>query len=101
MSTMLQDCFTDVNIYEDNVRLLQYPFVSPISSRSAIAFYRYFIEDTLYVDTEKCIRVSFTPNNSQDFGFSGNLFIVADSTYRVKRAEMGIPIVPMSTGSSA
>ena len=91
MSTMLQDCFTDVNIYEDNVRLLQYPFVSPISSRSAIAFYRYFIEDTLYVDTEKCIRVSFTPNNSQDFGFSGNLFIVADSTYRVKRAEMGIP----------
>ncbi len=91
MTTMLQDCFTDVNIYDDNVRLLQYPFVSPISSRSAINFYRFFIEDTLMVANEKCIQVSFTPNNPQDFGFTGSLFILADSTYRVKSVEMGVP----------
>lgn len=91
MTTMLQDCFTDVNIYEDNVRLLQYPFVSPISTRSAIRFYRYFIEDTVMVDSDKCIEVSFTPNNPQDFGFSGSLFIMADSSYRVKSVEMGVP----------
>ena len=91
MSTMLKDCFTDVNIYEDEVRLLQYPFTSPISSRSAISFYRFFIEDTTYVDSVKCIRVDFTPNNAQDFGFSGSLYIMADSTYRVKMADMGIP----------
>ncbi len=91
MSTMLQDCFTDVNIYEDNVRLLQYPFISPISTRLAIGFYRYFIEDTLYVDEDKCIEVSFTPNNPQDFGFSGSLFILADSTYRIKSVSMGVP----------
>lgn len=95
MSTMLQDCFSDVDIYQDDIRLLQYPFTSPISSKTAIGFYRYFIEDTLQVDNEKCIHVSFTPNNSQDFGFSGNLYIVADSTYRVKRVQMG---VPMRTG---
>lgn len=95
MSTMLQDCFTDVDIYKDDIRLLQYPFTSPISSKTAISFYRYFIEDTLQVDDEKCIHVSFTPNNSQDFGFSGNLYIVADSTYRVKGVQMG---VPMHTG---
>lgn len=91
MSTMLKDCFTDVNIYEDEVRLLQYPFTSPISSRSAISFYRFFIEDTTYVDSVKCIRVDFTPNNAQDFGFSGSLYIMADSTYRIKMADMGIP----------
>lgn len=95
MSTMLQDCFSDVDIYKDDIRLLQYPFTSPISSKTAISFYRYFIEDTLQVEGEKCIHVSFTPNNSQDFGFSGNLYIVADSTYRVKRVQMG---VPMRTG---
>lgn len=91
LTTLLKDCFTDVDIYEDDIRLLQYPFHSPISSRSAIGFYRYFIEDTLDVDGERCIRVDFTPNNPQDFGFSGTLYIPTDSTYRVKKADMGIP----------
>lgn len=92
LKTVLQDCFSDVDIYEDEVRLLQYPFISPISSRSAIGFYRYFIEDTLMVAGQRCIQVGFTPNNSQDFGFSGNLYIAADSTYRVCRVSMGIPV---------
>lgn len=91
LTTVLKDCFTDVDIYEDEVRLLQYPFTSPISTRSAISFYRYYLEDTTYVDGAKCIRVDFTPNNPQDFGFSGSLYILADSTYRVKKADIGIP----------
>ena len=92
MTTMLKDCFTDVNIYKDEVRLLQYPFTSPISSRTGISFYRYFIVDTLKVDGDSCIQVDFTPNNPQDFGFSGSLYIMADSTYRVRKADMGIPV---------
>lgn len=92
LTTMLQDCFTDVDIYKDEVRLLQYPFTSPVSSRTAISFYRYFIEDTTYVEGVKCIHVSFTPNNAQDFGFSGNLYVLADSSYRIRRVEMGIPV---------
>lgn len=91
LTTLLKDCFTDVDITDDDIRLLQYPFHSPLSARSGIAFYRYFIEDTLYVDGERCIRVDFTPNNAQDFGFSGSLFVLADSTYRVKKADLGIP----------
>lgn len=91
LTTMIQDCFTDVDIYEENVRLLQYPFVSPISTKSGISFYRFFIVDTLYVEGDKCIQLDFTPNNPQDFGFSGSLFIMADSSYRVRKAELGIP----------
>ena len=91
LTTMLKDCFTDVDIYEDEVRLLQYPFISPISTGKAINFYRYFIEDTLSLDGDSCIRVDFTPNNPQDFGFSGTLYVLKDSTYRLKRADMGIP----------
>ncbi len=92
VNTMLKDCFTDVDIYKDDVRLLQYPFTSPVSTKSAIGFYRYFIVDTLMVSKDRCIRVDFTPNNPQDFGFSGSLYIVADSTYRVRKVEMGIPV---------
>ncbi len=91
MTEVMADCFTDVDIYQDQVRLLQYPFTSPISTQSAINFYRYFITDTLQVDSQKCYRIDFTPNNPQDFGFSGSLFVLADSTWRVKRAELGIP----------
>lgn len=92
LTGMLKDCFTDVDIYQENVRLLQYPFCSPISTRHAIGFYRYFIIDTLMVNnTDRCIRVDFTPNNPQDFGFSGSIYIVDDSTYRVKKVDMGIP----------
>lgn len=91
LTTLIKDCFTDVDIYDDEVRLLQYPFHSPISTRSAISFYRYFIEDTVMIGKDKCFELSFTPNNPQDFGFSGTLYIMADSSYCVRKIEMGIP----------
>lgn len=91
VSTALQDIFTDVDIYENDVRLFQSQFTSPISSNNAIRFYRYYISDTLMVDHDKCYLVDFTPNNPQDFGFSGSLWIMADSTYRVKRVHLSVP----------
>lgn len=90
LTTTLKDVFTDVNIYDDQVRLLQYPFTSPIG-KGAIGFYRFYIEDTLYVDRDKCIHLHFLPNNQQDFGFRGDIYILADSSYQVKRCELTIP----------
>ncbi|MCQ2196878.1 MAG: DUF5686 and carboxypeptidase regulatory-like domain-containing protein [Bacteroidaceae bacterium] len=91
VSSMLTDCFTDVDIYQNDVRLFQHPFLSPISSGGAIRFYRYYLADTVMVDNDKCYQVEFSPNNLQDFGFSGVLWVMADSTYRIKRAHLGIP----------
>ena len=91
LNSILADCFTDVDIFDDNVRLLRHQFISPISSKNAISFYRFFIQDTVYVGDDKCIEVTFTPNNPQDFGFSGSLFIMADSTYRVRQSKLLIP----------
>lgn len=90
-TTMIEDVFTDVDIYDNNIHVLQSEFVSPMSSSSGISFYRYFIADTLDVDGIRCIEVTFTPNNSQDFGFNGSLYIMADSTYRVHKATMNLP----------
>ena len=90
LTTLMKDVFTDINIYDDQIRLLQYPFTSPIGD-DAIAFYRYYIEDTVYVDHDLCFHLSFLPNNQQDFGFRGQLFVLADSSYQVKRCEMTIP----------
>lgn len=90
LTTTLKDVFTDVNIYDDQVRLLQYPFTSPIG-KDAIGFYRFYIEDTLFVGKDKCIHLHFLPNNQQDFGFRGDIYIMADSSYQVKRCELTIP----------
>jgi hypothetical protein len=90
LNTVSKDIFTDVNIYDDQVRLLQHPFTSPIGS-GAISFYRYYIEDTLKIDRDSCIHVHFLPNNQQDFGFRGDLYILKDSTYQVKRCELILP----------
>ena len=90
LTTLMKDVFTDINIYDNQIRLLQYPFTSPIGD-DAIAFYRYYIQDTIYVDHDLCFHLSFLPNNQQDFGFRGDLFILADSSYQVKRCELSIP----------
>src|SRR5574344_55957 len=90
LNTMLKDVFTDVDIYDDHVRLFQYPFESPIGN-DAVSFYRFYIEDTVYVDKDLCYHLQFIPNNQQDFGFRGELYVLADSTLHVKKCELTIP----------
>ena len=91
LSTVLKDVFTDVNIYDNDIRMLQYPFISPISSSDAISFYKFYIMDTTFVDKDKCFHLTFVPNNSQDFGFTGHLYVLADSSYTVKKCTMNLP----------
>lgn len=90
LTTVLKDVFQDINIYQDRFRFLQYPFDSPVSN-AGIGFYRYYIMDTLDIDKERCFHLTFVPNNSQDFGFTGHLYILADSTFRVKQCIMNLP----------
>ena len=90
INTVMKDVFTDVDLYKDRIRLLQYPFVSPISEEG-INFYRYYIEDTLAIERDSCIHLHFLPNNQHDMGFRGDLYILSDSTLHVRRCEMTVP----------
>lgn len=90
LNNVLKDVFTDVDLYDDQIRLLQYPFTSPIG-KDAISFYSFYIVDTVYVDRDKCFHLQFLPNNQQDFGFRGEIWILADSTLHVKRCNLTLP----------
>ncbi len=90
LGTILNDVFSDINIYDDDIRLLQRRFVSPISD-GGISFYKYYLMDTLTVDKDTCVHLTFVPQNSQDFGFTGHLYVLKDSTYAVKKATMNLP----------
>lgn len=90
LNTVVKDVFTDVDLYDDQIRLLQYPFTSPIG-KDAVAFYRFYIVDTVTVDRDECYHLEFTPNNQQDFGFRGEIWILADSTLHVKKCRLSLP----------
>jgi hypothetical protein len=90
LTTVTRDVFADVDIYDDYILLLRHKFSSPIG-RDAIQFYRYYITDTVFVGNDRCIAVDFLPNNQQDFGFRGQIYILDDSSYQVKRCELTIP----------
>lgn len=90
VNTMLKEVFQDVNINDDYIRLLQYPFPSPIG-KTAISFYHYFIQDSVMFQGDSCYHVLFYPANQQDFGFKGQLYITKDSDVQVKYCELDIP----------
>ena len=90
LTTILKDCFTDVNIYDEEPRLLQFHIKSPIAN-SAIQFYRYYIQDTLAYEGDSVIDVGFVANNMQDISFSGHLYVMKDSTYQVRFCELNLP----------
>lgn len=90
LNTILKDVFQDIDLYDDQINLLQTRFPSPIGP-TAIAFYHYYIDDTCYVDQDRCIRLQFMPANLQDFGFRGELYVLDDSTLHVRKCDMQLP----------
>ena len=90
LNVVVKDVFTNVDLYQDDIRILQRPFTSPMSEKG-IGFYRYYIEDTLAIGQDSCIHLAFVPNNMQDMGFRGDLYILKDSTLHLRRCQLSIP----------
>ena len=91
MEKQLQAIFKDVDINQDNMNILFNRFVSPLSSTLAVAYYQYYIMDTIQVDGVSCIDLAFVPVNSESYSFTGHLYIVNDSTYKIKKYAINIP----------
>ena len=88
ISSLLDGTIGQSNIYDNRIMILENEYLSPMSPL-APNFYRYHIIDTVDVSGISCINLAVYPRNDQDFGFRGNLYITNDSSYAVKRAELG------------
>lgn len=86
----LNEVFKDVDIYQNNIPLFLNRFVSPLS-RLGTSFYKYYLNDTVTIEGERCVNLSFVPFNKESFGFSGSLYVTLDSTYFVKQALLDFP----------
>lgn len=80
--------FQPFDIYENNMMLITNQFVSPISDL-APAFYMYDITDTVQVNGNRFVKLLFTPRNSTDFLFWGDMKIALD-TYAVTEINLRI-----------
>ncbi|MBP6335321.1 MAG: carboxypeptidase-like regulatory domain-containing protein [Bacteroidia bacterium] len=87
ITKFIQYLIQDIDIYKNNITILTNQFVSPISDAAPL-FYRYYILDTLIIDTTKCIQLAFFPRNKTDFLLQGDLFITMDGNYAVRKNEM-------------
>ncbi|MBR1928732.1 MAG: carboxypeptidase-like regulatory domain-containing protein [Paludibacteraceae bacterium] len=83
--------FTDVDIYDDDMNLLFNRFVSPLSSSLAVSYYQYYIMDTIMLDGDSVIDLAFVPVNSESYSFTGHLYIMNDSTFKLKKYSINIP----------
>lgn len=81
--------YQNINIYDNEILFLTNKFLSPIAG-TAPSFYKYFIDDTIVVNDINCIRMFFAPRNKSDFLFHGYLYITMDSSYAVRKIDMGI-----------
>lgn len=88
---MLNELLGEIDIYDNDVSILNNKFPSPLSANGNL-HYRYFITDTLDVEETRCVQITFMPKNSADYTFSGNLFVeVGDSTGFIRKAFLKVP----------
>ena len=76
--------------YADSIRLMQEQVINPISEEG-LSFYRYWVVDTLPVNGELCIHLSFQPDGSTDYGFSGHLYLLKATPYSLQKTIMTLP----------
>lgn len=89
VSQVMGDMYQNVNVYDNNILVFGKEFVSPISD-NAIFYYKFYLEDSLFIDNTRCYHIRFKPKRKQELLFSGNMWI-ADTTFGLKRLEMSIP----------
>ncbi len=88
---VFEDLLKEVDLYQNDITLMQNRFVSPLSNIAA-DYYKYEISDTVLIGDEKCVELTFSPHNPESFSFNGKLFIpVNDSVKYVKRVSMRVP----------
>jgi hypothetical protein len=87
ISMYLNRLYQDFNVYDNNISVFTNLFLSPIADL-APSFYMYFIDDTVVVDSQKLIRLSFRPRNPTDLLFRGTMWITLDGNYAIQKLRL-------------
>lgn len=86
VSQFLGDLFQRANIYDNYINIFGKSFVSPLNNQF-LAFYRYYLVDSILVDNARHYKLLFLPKRKQDLTFTGVL-LIEEQTWGVKKAEV-------------
>ena len=88
INQFLGDMYLDVNIYDNIIDVFNKSFISPTSS-IARSYYKFFLEDSSFIDNDWCYKLRFFPKRSGDLTFKGEMWI-NDTTYAIKLIKASI-----------
>ena len=88
LNQFLGEMYLDFNIYDNYIVLFNKAFVSPVAN-FARTYYRFYLEDSTFIDNQWCYKLRFTPKRTGDMTFEGEMWI-HDTTYAVKTIKASI-----------
>lgn len=90
ITRFVEDVLREVDIYDNDITLMQNRFVSPLS-HIAGNYYKFFL-DTVITASGKMLELSFAPHNPESMGFNGRMYIPeGDSTMFISKISMQVP----------
>tara|TARA_Y100000385_G_scaffold87177_1_gene89754 strand:- start:75693 stop:78191 length:2499 start_codon:yes stop_codon:yes gene_type:complete len=84
----ISNVFEEINIYDNNIELLNKTFVSPLSNEG-FGSYDYVLQDSIVSDSRTQYRIYFFPKREGDLVFEGN-FIVTEGVFAVNAISMKV-----------
>lgn len=84
----LGDMYLDINIYENVIDLFGKSFISPLSN-SARTMYKFYLDDSSFIENKFCYKLRFEPKRAGDLTFSGFMW-VHDTTYAIHSIQASI-----------
>lgn len=88
LTTIANRMVENINVYDNFFLILDKSFISPINDNYQL-YYKYYLEDSLYLDNQKYYKIRFVPKWKEDLAFSGEMYI-HDSTWAVKKIGLKI-----------
>ncbi len=88
LNQFMGDMYLDVNVYDNSLHIFNKSFISPVSN-FARSYYRFYLEDSMFIDNYWCYQLKFVPKRTGDMTFVGEMWI-HDTTYAVKQIQMDI-----------
>lgn len=82
LDQFLGEMYMDINVYDNNINIVNLSFVSPISN-FARNYYKFLIVDSSFIDNLWCYKMTFKPKREGDMTFEGEMW-VHDTTYAIK-----------------
>lgn len=88
LNQFLGDMYLDINVYDNYINMFSRAFISPVSD-NARSFYKFYLEDSTFIDNQWCYKLRFIPKRTGDMTFQGEMWI-HDTTYAVKQISASI-----------